>query len=64
MIRERYLITKRDLNLIEEDVDSLRIMLGFIKKAKDNANQVEDYCERVENLVEHLKHLLVIGDFE
>lgn len=64
MFRERFLITSKDLNLIKEDVDSIRTMVQFIKQAKSDASRVEDYCERTNKVIEHLRQLLVVSDFE
>jgi len=66
MLRERYLITKSDLDQINETLENVETLLGFIKQANDNNEpmKVEERCDIAIKGCEKLKHLLKVGDFE
>ena len=61
MIRERYLITKHDLDCINTKIEGIDILS---KALMDESNEVttRDYAERINKGINSIKSFLTVGE--
>ena len=61
MIRERYLISKNDLDKVNNLIESIEILSRTLLERPDNIN-VELYAERIHNAVNSIQDFLIVGE--
>ena len=61
MIRERYLISKNDLDKVNNLIESIEIISRALLERPDNVN-VELYAERIHNAVNSIQTFLIVGE--
>lgn len=61
MIRERYLISKNDLDKVNNLIESIEILSRTLLERPDNVN-VELYAERIHNAVNSIQDFLIVGE--
>ena len=61
MIRERYLISKNDLDKVNNLIESIEILSRTLMERPDNGN-VELYAERIHNAVNSIQNFLIVGE--
>ena len=61
MIRERYLISKNDLDKVNNLIESIEIISRALLERPDNVN-VELYAERIHNAVNSIQNFLTVGE--
>ena len=61
MIRERYLISKNDLDKVNNLIESIEILSRTLMERPDNVN-VELYAERIHNAVNSIQNFLIVGE--
>lgn len=61
LIRERYLITKHDLDCINSMIESIDVLSqALILKSKEEKTQ--DYAERINKSINKIKTFLTVGE--
>ena len=61
MIRERYLISKNDLDKVNNLIESIEVLSRTLVERPDNVN-VELYAERIHNAVNSIQNFLIVGE--
>ena len=61
MIRERYLISKNDLEKVNNLIESIEVLSRTLIERPDNVN-VELYAERIDNAVNSIQNFLIVGE--
>ena len=61
MIRERYLISKNDLDKVNNLIESIEVLSRTLIERPDNVN-VELYAERIHNAVNSIQNFLIVGE--
>ena len=61
MIRERYLISKNDLDKVNNLIESIEVLSRTLLERPDNVN-VELYAERIHNAVNSIQNFLIVGE--
>lgn len=61
MIRERYLISKYDLDKINNLLESIEVLSRTLMERPDNVN-VELYAERIHKGVNSIQNFLTVGE--
>ena len=61
MIRERYLISKNDLDKINNLIESIEVLSRTLMEKPDNVN-VGLYAERINNAVNSIQNFLTVGE--
>ena len=61
MIRERYLISKNDLDKVNNLIESIEIISRTLMERPDNVN-VGLYAERINNAVNSIQNFLTVGE--
>lgn len=61
MIRERYLISKNDLDKVNNLIESIEVLSRTLMERPDNVN-VELYAERIHNAVNGIQNFLTVGE--
>ena len=61
MIRERYLISKNDLDKVNNLIESIEVLSRTLMERPDNVN-VELYAERIHNAVNSIQNFLIVGE--
>lgn len=61
MIRERYLISKNDLDKVNNLIESIEILSRTLMERPDSVN-VELYAERIHNAVNSIQNFLIVGE--
>ena len=61
MIRERYLISKNDLDKVNNLIESIEVLSRTLMERPDNVN-VELYAERIHNTVNRIQNFLIVGE--
>ena len=61
MIRERYLISKNDLDKVNNLIESIEVLSRTLIERPDNVN-VGLYAERINNEVNSIQNFLIVGE--
>ena len=61
MIRERYLISKNDLDKVNNLIESIEVLSRTLMERPDNVN-VGLYAERIHNTVNSIQNFLIVGE--
>ena len=61
MIRERYLISKNDLDKVNNLIESIEVLSRTLMERPDNVN-VGLYAERIHNAVNSIQNFLIVGE--
>ena len=61
MIRERYLISKNDLDQVNNLIKLIEVLSRTLMERPDNAN-VGLYAERIHNAVDSIQNFLIVGE--
>ena len=61
MIRERYLISKNDLDKVNNLTESIEVLSRTLIERPDSVN-VELYAERIHNAVNSIQNFLIVGE--
>ena len=61
MIRERYLISKNDLDKVNNLIESIEVLSRTLIERPDSVN-VELYAERIHNAVNRIQNFLIVGE--
>ena len=61
MIRERYLISKNDLDKVNNLIESIEVLSRTLMERPDNVN-VGLYAERINNAVNSIQNFLTVGE--
>ena len=61
MIRERYLISKNDLDKVNNLIESIEVLSRTLMERPDNVN-VGLYAERINNDVNSIQNFLTVGE--
>ena len=61
MIRERYLISKNDLDKVNNLIESIEVLSRTLIERPDNVN-VGLYAERINNAVNSIQNFLTVGE--
>ena len=61
MIRERYLISKNNLDKINNLIESIEVLSRTLMERPDNVN-VGLYAERINNAVNSIQNFLTVGE--
>ena len=61
MIRERYLISKRDLEGVNNLIESIEVLSRTLLERPGNVN-VELYAERINNAANKIQTFLTVGE--
>ena len=61
MIRERYLISKNDLDKVNNLIESIEVLSRTLMERPDNVN-VGLYAERIHNAVHSIQNFLIVGE--
>ena len=61
MIRERYLISKNDLDKVNNVIESIEVLSRTLMERPDNVN-VGLYAERINNAVNSIQNFLTVGE--
>ena len=61
MIRERYLISKNDLDKVNNLIESIEILSRTLMERPDSVN-VELYAERIHSAVNSIQNFLIVGE--
>ena len=61
MIRERYLISKNDLEKVNNLIESIEVLSRTLIERPDNVN-VGLYAERIHNAVNSIQNFLIVGE--
>ena len=61
MIRERYLISKNDLDKVNNLIESIEVLSRTLIERPDSVN-VELYAERIHNAVNSIQNFLIVGE--
>ena len=61
MIRERYLISKNDLDKVNNLIESIEVLSRTLIEKPDSVN-VELYAERIHNAVNSIQNFLIVGE--
>ena len=61
MIRERYLISKNDLEKVNNLIESIEVLSRTLIERPDNVN-VGLYAERIHNTVNSIQNFLIVGE--
>ena len=61
MIRERYLISKNDLDKVNNLVEAIEVVSRTLMERPDNVD-VKIYGERIHNAVNNIQHFLTVGE--
>ena len=61
MIRERYLISKNDLDKVNNLIESIEVLSRTLIERPNNVN-VELYAERIHNAVNSIQNFLIVGE--
>lgn len=61
MIRERYLISKNDLDKVNNLIESIEILSRTLMEKPNHVN-VELYAEKIHNAVNSIQNFLTVGE--
>ena len=61
MIRERYLISKNDLEKVNNLIESIDVLSRTLMERQDNVN-VGLYAERIHNAINSVQNFLIVGE--
>ena len=61
MIRERYLISKNDLDKVNNLIESIEVISRTLMERPDNVN-VGLYAEKIYNAANHIQNYLIVGE--
>ena len=61
MIRERYLISKNDLEKVNNLIESIEVLSRTLMERQDNVN-VGLYAERIHNAINSVQNFLIVGE--
>lgn len=61
MIRERYLISKNDLDKVNNLIELIEVLSRALMERSDNVN-AGLYAERIHNAVNSIQNFLIVGE--
>ena len=61
MIRERYLISKNDLDKVNNLIESIEILSRTLMERPDNVN-IKLYAERIHNADNIIQNFMIVGE--
>ena len=61
MIRERYLISKNDLDKVNNLIESIEVLSRTLMERPDNVN-VGLYAEKIYNVANRIQNYLIVGE--